>query len=389
MPELALASAVVNTLTLALPVIVLQIYDRIVPHNSASTLAMLAAAVVVALLAEALVRAGRAGLTHWLGAGFEHRLSCEAFRTLLAAPLAVVEADRPDAHLDRIAAAARMRAVASGQAVLPLLDLPLVALALGLVALLGGWLVAVPAAMAVLAAGAARWNGSRLRTARARLAAFERRRVGVLAEILAGLHTVKTMAMEAAMCRRFERLDGEGADLGVAVAGHDLDASAIDALLAQATMVLVVMVGAGRVVDGELTPGGLAACIVLSGLALAPVLGAVRAWMRLDRYGLARREMEHLFDLAGGDARPALPPVSGQVRLSDVSLHAPGATAPLFAGLTLEIAAGECVAVVGDSGSGKSSLLTLIAGLVPPSSGTVSVDGYDLARYSPANRIGL
>jgi thiol reductant ABC exporter CydD subunit len=84
-------------------------------------------------------------------------------------------------------------------------------------------------------------------------------------------------------------------------------------------------------------------------------------------------------EVGTGGARPAPRPASGRVRLERVSFAYPGRAGRVLDGLDLELAPGETVALVGESGAGKSTVAGLLLGLFEPGSGRVSVGGVDLA----------
>lgn len=81
---------------------------------------------------------------------------------------------------------------------------------------------------------------------------------------------------------------------------------------------------------------------------------------------------------------------SSFLNISQLSFHVPGESTAIFSRLSLENSEGEIVAILGPSGSGKSSLLRIICGLTPPSSGTVQLQGEDITHVAPHRRnIGM
>ncbi|CAA7612954.1 peptidase domain-containing ABC transporter [Magnetospirillum sp. UT-4] len=391
-PELGLASTVINVLMLAVPVMILQVYDRIIPHQSQATLGLLVVGVVIALAIETAVRLGRNYVTGWLGSAFDHRLSCEAFKRLLRSPLPAFEREGPTVLMERLRASAMVREFYSGQALLSLFDLPFVIVYVFLIFLLGGWLVMVPLVMIALFSVVAFYNGRQVRKDILRRSDFDERRFSFLAEALTGIHSVKSMSMEEMMQRRYEMLQDVNVDRSQESTKHSVLALNIAALFSQLSTVAVVGFGVVLVVEGRMTPGALAACILLAGRSLGPMQSVLGTWVRFQGFAVARQQIEKLFEMGGQEAvRPDLPVGEGGIVLENVTLAYKGAPQPILDGASLEIKPGECIAIQGDNGSGKTSVLSLIAGLLPANAGRVLVDGHDLAAYSPssvARRIG-
>ncbi len=386
LPELALTSTVINLLALAVPITVTQIYDRIIPYQSYSTLGMLLGGVVVALVLDAALRIGRNYITGFIGSVFEHNLTCAAFRHLLDVPVSDYERDGPTVHIERLRAAAQVREFYSGQSLLALFDLPFAALYLGVMAVVGGSLVFAPLAMLVVFVAVTVYRGRQLKKDIRRQIDYEERRFSFLNEALSGIHSIKTMAMEAMMQRRYEMLQEINAERSQEGSQNSLRALNIGALFSQLTTVLVVAFGAHLVVDDRLTPGALAACILLAGRSLAPLQSALSTWIRFQAFAIARSQIEKLFDVPPAPAigKPPLREVAGAITLEGVDF-AFGDGAPLLSGIDLAIKPGECIAIVGDSGSGKSTLVGLMNGMVAPTAGRVLVDGEDISGYEPSS----
>ena len=381
--DILLASFTINVLSLALPIVLLQVYDRILPNQGTGTLALLILGIGVALGLEAYLRLGRSRLTSWAGARFEHGAGFLAVKRLLHADLMAYEKDGSGVHLERLNALNSLRDYYSGQIVLTAADLPFVAIFLALIAYLAGWLVYVPLALLAAFALVAVAVGARLRGALQQRAVDDERRYNFIIEVLTGIHTVKGLNMEPLMVRRYERLQENCARDDYRVALLSADANNASALFSQLTMVAVAAAGSTLVIDGALTIGGLAACTLLAGRTMQPIQRALGIWTRFQSIQIARQDVRKLFELPL-ETEEGLAPISrmtGAIELKDVSFtHDPEHT-PLLEGVNLSLSPGECVALTGEAGSGKSTLLALMMGLMRPTQGQVLIDGQDMTRF--------
>ncbi len=383
MPHLIGTSIITNLLALALPLALLQTYDRIIPNESYSTFALLIIGVVAAVALEGILRVLRGAIMNWLGARFEHRIGTAALRHVFGMPLREYLKDEPGGYVERLRAASQVREFYSGQALVILIDLPFALLYLGIIGFIGGWLVLVPLILILAFGIIVLRSGHWMRSQVDQRTVLDNRRFNFLGETLAGIHSVKMLAMEALMFRRYERLQEASVEKGAELARGSALAAAMGTTFTQLMIVLVVAGGALVVISGGMTPGALAACILFSVRALQPLRKSLTLWMRYQGILSARGMLAELFqrpsEAAG--AKPALPPLQGALELRDVTLNRPGKQTPLFEGLNLSVAAGECVAILGDSGSGKSALLTLLNGMSRPAAGQALVDGQPLDAF--------
>jgi PrtD family type I secretion system ABC transporter len=143
-------------------------------------------------------------------------------------------------------------------------------------------------------------------------------------------------------------------------------------------IVQAAMTGVGilLVLRQETTPGVLIACSMLLSRALAPVeqsIGAIRSYSSAQAaFGRLTSELE-LYETESNKMRLAEP--DGAISIEAASLRVEGRLKPIIDNISVEISAGETLAIVGPSGSGKSTLLRMIAGLQAPTSGSVRIDG--------------
>ena len=384
-PAVWVASLSLNILGLGLPVVILQVYDRILPYQSLETFAFLILGLVFALFLDALLRTLRAEVMAWSAAGFDHVASCRAVERLLSAGARGLEKETSGQLLDRLSSITTLKDHYAGQAKLLLMDLPFVTLFLGLVYVIADWLVAVPIVVFLVLVLCALAVGRLLRQALESRAVLDDRRYSFVIEVLSGIQTVKLLAMEPQMQRRYERLQE-------ATAGASYDVSLI-ANLAQGlgwffsnlTMISVASLGAVAVMQGGLSIGGLAACTMLAGRSVQPLLRALGLWAQYQNIRIAEGRLGKLFDLApeAPEAGQAVPALSGAMRVEAVSFGYDAASPPLIRDLSLDLTAGEVIGISGESGSGKSTLLLLLLGLLQPDSGRISADGTDTAGLDP------
>ncbi|WP_288348717.1 ABC transporter transmembrane domain-containing protein [uncultured Thalassospira sp.] len=381
--SLLIAALVINLLSLALPITLLQVYDRVLPHNSIPTLTLLILGVLGALLIEAVLRLGRAYISSLSAAKFEHESSQKAVGHLLSASLIDYDKTAPGLHLQRLNSLNLLRDFYSGQAIGAIVDLPFVVLFLALIAVIGGVLVAVPVGILLAFFLTAMILGHQLRAALDKRSQSDERRYNFIIETLTGIHTIKSMAMENLMVRRHEQLQEQcsGDDLIAARSAHAaVNASATFSML---TMVMVAAIGSVLVINGDLTVGGLAACTMLSGRSIQPLQRAMSLWTQFQNIRVARQRVNELFEIKPEDSAVTaeMPLLEGKIELRNLGFsHADGKK--IFDRLDLVVEPGDSVAITGDNGTGKTTLLWLLMGALRPDSGDILLDGKNPSDYT-------
>lgn len=383
---LLLCSLAINLLSLALPVMTLQAYDRILPNEGSGTLAVLTVGVCVAVLLEAVLRLCRAYAIGRAGAAYEHRMACLAMQKVLYADLSRLPQCGVGEHLHRFAAAGKLRDFCNGYALTALADLAFVPVFLALMAYIAGPLVLVPLFILGVFTALSVWKGHRLRRVLHERERSDDQRFNFLIEALEGVHTIKAFALEKFFERRYEAFEETSVRANYKVTQETADAFNMGAVFSHLMVASVITVGAWCVLQGMLSTGALIAVLLLAGRMMQPIQKALALWVRYQDFTLAREHMHTL--LSTPQHRPsgvdeAAPATEGRVSVQGMNFAFADAGAWVLRGIDLELAPGETVLINGPHGCGKTSLLNVIAGMYPPTEGQVDIDGRSVMHYTP------
>ena len=375
-----------NVLSLALPVVILQVYDRVIPNGSLNSLVLFVAGLGCVLVVDAILNLVRSYLTAWCSARVQHVLGCAAVRRMLETDIKSLEAEGPGARLQRLRSIDNLRSFYAGQEIHLLIDLPFAFLFIGLIAMVAWQLAAVQLAVIAVLVGAAVLSGLALRRSLERRSRTDEQRHNFVIEVLNGIHTIKSIGAEALMARRYERLQSSSAETTYWVALFSAIARIIGATFSQMTIVVVGAYGSTLVMDGRISVGALAACTFLAGRAAQPLLRALGVWTQFQNVRIAREQVRAIFDLPTDDRDDVAVghAIGGSLRLEGVSFGYGADHGGVLDDVSLEIEPGEAIGITGNNGAGKTTLLWLLLGLLKPNGGRVLMDGIDVRRHDPA-----
>ena len=384
-PIISLSSLMTNLLALALPLGMLQIFDRVLKNQSIDTLIILALGIVLMMLLEEVLKGVNATVTNWLGARFKHRASMQVLNKFFLIPARLFSKEEPGAYAEKMQTASKVADVYSGSALLVLLDLPFVLIFLGAIWLIAGNLVIVPIILILLFMLAMLFFGRWMYKQVVIRDLNDERRISFLTEVLAGILSIKTMSLESIMQRRYERLKESSAEQGEHLFFGNNFANNLGSIMSQVMIILVIFFGAMLVLDGDMSSGALAACMMLSVRSLQPLQKGLSIWMRYQAFIAGDKRLTDLLSMPG-DAESdllLLTEVRSGLRLEQVSLsyETTKEKVHLFKNLSLDIPKGHCIAIRGDSGSGKTTLLSLINGIEIFDEGAILVDGKPISHF--------
>lgn len=218
----------------------------------------------------------------------------------------------------------------------------------------------------------------------------------VLREQLSGIRVVRAFVREREENRRF-------AEANDALTGTALRVGRLTALIfptvmliLNASSVAVLWFGAARVDGGEMQVGALTAFLMYLMQILMAMMMATFISIMIPRAAVCAERVTEVLDTESS-VRPPERPVRhvdrrAELELRDVEFRYPGAAAPVLSGVSFRVTAGRTTAVVGSTGSGKTTLVSLVPRLFDVTSGAVLIDGADVRDLDPRmlwTRIGL
>ena len=363
----------VNLLYLAPAIYMLQVYDRVVPTAGLATLAYITLALAVSLIVLSALDALRLRLLVRASLRLDSIVAPKLLKRSIASGPAGIQSMR---DFDNV------RSTVASQAVAALMDLPWLPLFVFVAFLLHFWIgmLAIAGAAAVLTLA---WANQRA----------TRPAVEQATQTLASLHswtqaasvqseTVRAMGMTNRIVERglHQRSSGITEMAEAQFAGSRFTATS--RFLRLFVQSAALGLGAWLAVDGKISTGGIIAASIIVGRALQPVDAVIGGWAPLMN---ARAALHRLKDSLGNQTldeipRTRLPAPEGRVTVEQVGLRTADGR-PILFGISLEVSPGEVLAVIGPTGSGKTSLTKLIVGAAEPSVGTVRIDGARLSDW--------
>ncbi|MEO7558410.1 MAG: type I secretion system permease/ATPase [Gammaproteobacteria bacterium] len=386
--DVLVASFLTSLFALAVPLFVMNVYDRVVPNGAIETLWVLALGVSIVFVFDAVMRALRGYFIDVAGKRADVLLSAMIFEKVLGFKMEV----RPPsvgAFASNLREFESIRDFITSATVTTLIDLPFVLLFLLVIAFIGGPLAVITAVGILLIAIYGILILAPLRRAIENTYRASAQKNATLIESLMGVETIKTLGAEGPVQRKWEQAVGYIAHWGMR--SRLLSTSAINAavFLQQLTSVAVVIAGVYLIVDNKLTMGGLIACVLLSGRAMSPMSQVASLATRYHQTQAALKGLNDIMALPverGADKsfvhRPRL---DGRIEFHDVSFAYPKQSTDVLSNVSFQIERGEHVAIIGRIGSGKTTIERLIMGLYEPGKGAIRIDGIDVRQIDPAD----
>ena len=384
----AVAAFLSNVLGLSTSLFIMVVYDRVLPNQAIDSLYGLAIGVGIAILFDTILKGARSRIVARASVRADIAVNEDIFEQFIE-----VSNTRDRKSVGELSTVMRdfevFREFMSSATILTLVDLPFVLVFVGVIYLIGGPLFIVPLIciptilIIILAVQPILARNS------AAVSASATSRQGLLVEILGGLEPLRANGAFAFMKRKFQTQSNFYAKANHQAKSYAEINGNIIQIVQQVAQVAIIVYGFHLFADQIITMGAIIAVVILSGRALGPLAKVGQTLGRANAAYVARGNLVRFLSAPrmrnSGATSMIASAENSAIELHNVTLKLSEMGRPLLNGFNLSIKKGEKVAIVGRTGSGKTSLIKVIIGLLAPETGSIMINGSDVRQYARAD----
>lgn len=386
--EVLLASVFIQFFTLSTPLFFQVIIDKVLVHRGLSTLEVLAIGLVFIAIFDTLLNGLRTYIFSHTTNRVDAELGSTLFRHLTKIPLVYFNATRVGDTVARVRELETIRQFLTSSALSLVIDLFFSILFISIMFVYSSVLAIIViltlpiyAFLSVLATPV---FYSKLEEKFKKYSETQ----SFLVESVAGIETIKSMAVEPQMQRRWDDQLASyiSSSFNVATFGNII--TQCTSLISRLTTVAILFFGAKLVISNEMSVGQLVAFNMLAGYVSGPIMRIAQIYQDFHQVRISIARLGDILNTPAEQDRTSaeanLPELQGHIEIQNVQFRYRPNLPLVLHDLTLSINPGEVVGIVGQSGSGKSTIAKLVQRLYVPETGRVLVDGVDLALIDPS-----
>ena len=383
--QIALASIFINLFGLGSAFYIMTVYDRVMPNSAYNTLIALTIGMSVVIIFDFIIKLLRSYFVDMAGNSMEKDINNSLFSKITSHDSEFLSKSSGVAHTVREFEG--VRDFFTSASMVAFIDLPFMFLFLFVIYAIAGPLAIVPILIVPLVLGVSAIIQPILKRFSDKNLVNQQGKMVILHELLNNVETVRTVAGGKFLHNKWNSsVDNQSKNATSArgISNFAVTFSQTSLQIAQAGIVCYGVVLVGSL---DITSGALIACVILSGRILSPL---VQAGQLLTKFNHALSAFKKIDELMQTDSRDdltknfkAVSLDNGTIKINDLSFDTNEVS--ILRNISLEINSGEVVGLVGNIGSGKTSLLRNIIGFYLPTKGTVSLSGYDLKNIPSDN----
>jgi PrtD family type I secretion system ABC transporter len=372
-----LFSFFINLLLLVSPLYIMQLFDRVLGSRSNETLLLLTLVAIAAMMVMAMLEVLRSRLLVRAGIAMDQIVSQPVLAELLKAAVRPAGNPYPYAMRD----VSTVRAFLTGHGIFAFFDAPWAPVFVAIIFMfhpLFGLIATIGIAILFgLAIAEEQITNRSLNEAKAKA-----RRAGAFVDqSIRNAEVVHALGMIPAVTGRWSTLNNEALEEQTIANNWSGKIVAASKFMRFMLQIIMLAVGAYLIIDAHVTPGIMIGATLILGRALAPVEMAISGWKAMIEARAAYGRLVKMMEAVESRETPMpLPAPEGRLSIERV-VFARSIANPILKGISFELAAGESMGLIGPSAAGKSTLARVVMGIWPPFSGTVRIDGANIAEW--------
>ncbi|APH55975.1 Type I protein secretion transmembrane subunit [Granulibacter bethesdensis] len=386
--DIGVASITLSVLTIIPPMLVMTVIDKVIAHQSMSTLLLVSLILLVCVLFETVLGYTRREITQIVAARLDAKLALHIFNRLLALPLEYFEQHPAGETTQRLYQVFRIRDFMTGKLLQTFLDFFTLIVLLPFLFYLSATLTWMVIGISVLITLTIVTFLNPMRRAVGKVVVAEIAKNTVMVETVHGIRTVKSMGLEPQQKEAWDVRAAVSARARLAAGRLSNWPNTIVTPLERFIDRGVLLIGAYLALthpDSGVAVGSLVAFMMLGGRVAAPLVGMARLLEDFEEVRTSVGEVGAV--LNNPNESNALqnglrPKFAGAISFDNVQFTYPGSKTPALCGVTFSVPAGTMLGLVGRSGSGKSTITRLLQGINRDYEGYVKIDGSDLREIN-------
>lgn len=379
-------SIILNVTVLCVPLFIMVIYDKVINSSVTEPLLYLAIGIGSVMVIDLIMRLARGHIMAILAGRMEFLLSTESLKKILCLPSAMTETASVSSQLSRLNLYDNIRDFFTGTGAFVIMDLPFVPLFIIIMGLLGGVVAIVP----IVAIGLFFLVGLLFLPYLQKKIEFSSKAKNdhdqIVMETLSGLGEIKSMGLADDWLTKVDRVSN-------IMTNSSLDVLQIQSLLKNITYsissfsaVAIVAIGGYQALHQMISTGELIAVMAIMWRTISPLQHVLLTYIQFTQIKQGIDGINDLMALKNerNISRSSMltNKIKGDIKFERVSFRYSAYTDPVLIGASFHIRKNEVVAIVGNNGSGKSTIMKLLCGMYYPQAGNIYIGDSDIRQYN-------